>query len=469
MKKLQTVRSWVHRKKPFSRPFFYIHLCLVGTMLFAFGLCLWLFLDISANHRKFQGLLSRSPLNPSALESLQSLYQHELWLDLLLALLVVVFAMMILVFVSFYLQTVRKFKDVQSMDTYIIQSITRGVLTVDEKGRVTSCNQAMREILEIETDDSFGRPVEALLPPSDPILRMLLNAVESNNRQEEEEEISYTRADGESVSLRVTILTLRDEEGRSIGNIVLVKDLSPLRLLEERVRRHERLAALGSLTRRIIHEIRNPLSAMDLNLQLLQEHLEGAVKGKPDEKVSHYFSIVFSELSRLNAILEDTHLSVDPVRPEKSPLDLHQLVRDVAMGIDAEVRHAGHVIEVDLGDFPACILGDRNLLVQVFVNLFKNALEAMSEKPGALRVSSRQEKNDQVVIQIEDNGRGIDWQDLNRIFDPYFTTKKKGTGLGLSIVHNIMTQHGGDIQVGSWLGEGTLFDLSFPLHRQDTC
>lgn len=441
----------------------WINLSLAAITLFALGLCLWLFLDILASQKQFQLILLQHSHDGTILEKLNSIHQQEIWLDLLLLLPILVLGVMLFGFVTFYFKTTQQLREVQSIDNYILQSITRGVLTIDRQNRVTSCNRAMQEILGICRETCYLQPVESLLASDDPILEMLHQTGVREKNQEDEQELTYTRFDGATLPLRVTISALQDEKNRLIGSIILIKDLTPIRSLEERIRRQQRFAALGHLTRRIIHEIRNPLSAMDMNLQLLREHMEEDLESGLDDKIQRYFNIVFSELHRLDDILQSTHLSVHPPSLDASKLNIQKVLQEVMMKMQAELQLAGHQLVIKLMDEPVYIVGDKNLLIQVFINLFKNSMDAMRGKKGRIRVSCQINNKNQVLIKIEDSGRGIDWQNFPRIFDPYYTTKAKGTGLGLSIVHNIITEHRGDIHVSSWVGEGTVFELYFPL------
>lgn len=453
----------LNQKKRLTAQALWVHLALIGVTLFALGICLWLFLDISASQKQFRLILLQNLQNDSVLQNINSIYEQEIWLDLLLLLPILILGLMVLGFVSFYFRATRRLREVRSIDNYILQSITRGVLTTDRNNRITSCNLAMQDILGTCREECHQEEIENVLSANDPILKMLRSTSAGESRQEEEQEITYARTDGKTMPLRVTISALHDEENNAIGNIILVKDLSPIRSLEEKVRRQERFAALGHLTRRIIHEIRNPLSAMDMNLQLLQEYLEEKLKVQLDDRIRRYLNIVFSELRRLDAILQNTQLSVHPPPIERFKLDLHQVVQEVAMKMKVEVESAGHELLTRLLDRPVYIYGDKNLLIQVFINLLKNSIEAMKDIAGRIRISSHTNNKNQIIIKIEDNGRGVEWQNLRRIFDPYFTTKAKGTGLGLSIVHNIVSRHGGEINVASWVGEGTVFELSFPI------
>lgn len=452
-----------HLTNRFAARSLWVNLGLIAITLIAIGLCSWLFMDIRANQKQLQMMLLQYPHDMTVLEGIQAIHEHEIWLDLLLIIPILILCAILLGFVSFYFRAVGKLKEVRSIDNYILQSITRGVLTINQGQLITSCNRAMQDILGLDRDGCRLRPIDTVLKSDNPILQMFLEAGRLADSQEMEQEIAYIRPDGKTLPLRVTISDLHDDKGRSLGSIILVKDLAPIRSLEEKIRRQERFTALGHLTRRIIHEIRNPLSAMDMNLQLLHEYLEDHYRPGPDEKVRRYFNIAFSELRRLDAILQNTRMSVDPPVMETSRIDLHQVIQEVVMKMQAQIELAGHRLILSQENKPAYIMGDRNLLIQVFFNLIKNSLEAMSDKKGRLQLSTSVNNRKQIVIKVEDNGRGIDWQNLPRIFDPYFTTKAKGAGLGLSIVHNIVTQHGGDINVGSWVGEGTIFELYFPL------
>jgi signal transduction histidine kinase len=260
--------------------------------------------------------------------------------------------------------------------------------------------------------------------------------------------------------LRVTTFALKNEVGKRVGGILLVKDMSEIRKMAERTQRASRLAALGELTQRLVHEIRNPLSAMDINLQLLQERLEAS---GGDAEIRRYIGIISTETRRLNEALRNAQVFSKPESPELETVDLHQIIRQVLFLMEQEAASKKTKIDENLQAEESLILADEDQMKQVFINLLKNSLEAMAEG-GKLEVLSRNDGGGKIIgVELVDTGSGIPMAKLQRVFDPYFTTKKKGTGLGLVIVHNIITQHGGSIDVSSWMGEGTIFSVSLPL------
>jgi two-component system sensor histidine kinase HydH len=152
-----------------------------------------------------------------------------------------------------------------------------------------------------------------------------------------------------------------------------------------------------------------------------------------------------------------------PESPDLDIVDLHQIIDQVLFLIKEEAFRKAIEIVDNLKAEDSMVKADPDQMKQVFLNLFKNSIEAMSEG-GKLEVLSRNDGQGKIIgVELVDTGGGIPMANLQRVFDPYFTTKKKGTGLGLSIVHNIITQHGGSIDVTSWLGEGTIFSIILPL------
>jgi signal transduction histidine kinase len=189
---------------------------------------------------------------------------------------------------------------------------------------------------------------------------------------------------------------------------------------------------------------------MDINIQLLQER-RGA--SSEDPEIGRYLEIVSTETRRLNEVLRNAQLFSKPEPPDLESVDLHQIIRQVLFLIKEEAGCKEIELVDNLQAEESWVQADTDQMKQVFINLLKNSIEAMTEG-GKLEVLSRNDSTGTIV--------GVELV-LHRVFDPYFTTKKKGTGLGLSIVHNILTQHGGSIDVSSWLGEGTIFRIILPL------
>jgi signal transduction histidine kinase len=162
-------------------------------------------------------------------------------------------------------------------------------------------------------------------------------------------------------------------------------------------------------------------------------------------------------------VLRNATLFSKPQPPDLETVDLHQVIRQVLFLIKEEAIRKGVEIAENLQAEESFVQADEDQMKQVFINLFNNSIEAM-EKGGRLEVLSRNDGEGKIIgVELVDTGGGIPMANLHRVFDPYFTTKQKGTGLGLSIVHTIISQHGGSIDVSSWLGEGTIFSIILPV------
>jgi PAS domain S-box-containing protein len=341
----------------------------------------------------------------------------------------------------------------------ILDSIDRGIVTVDLQGKITSCNRALEEILEVEANTIVGCSLEEAFRREDPFYQFLQESIQEEPLLQDRD-LAYTSKKGRIKPLRVTTFPLRKKTGERVGGILLVKDMTEIRKLEERVQRASRLAALGQLTQRLVHEIRNPLSAMDINLQLLEERLGSRSE---DPEIGRYLEIISTETRRLNEVLRNAQVFSKPESPDLETIDLHRIIDQVLFLIKAEAFRKKIEISESLQAKHSMVKADPDQMKQVFLNLFKNSIEAMSEG-GKFEVLSRNDGQGKIIgVELVDTGSGIPMANLQDVFDPYFTTKKKGTGLGLSVVHNIISQHGGTIDVTSWLGEGTIFSIILPL------
>jgi len=253
-----------------------------------------------------------------------------------------------------------------------------------------------------------------------------------------------------------------DDHARERLVFAIGVDVTERRALERRAANAEALSTMGTLALGLAHEIRNPLNAAVLQMHLLGKQVDrevqsDAARGSMRDRVS----IVVGEIKRLGRLLTEflelarpRGLAREPVAIGDvldSVIDLHQAEAS-ARGIGAE--------RIDEGPAIPPVLGDREKLRQVFVNLFVNALDA-TESGGSVRIFTRV-RGDRVVVEVRDDGKGIAEADLGRLFDPFFTTKPGGTGLGLSIVRKILEQHGGTVVLRSSVGSGTTVEVELP-------
>jgi len=221
-----------------------------------------------------------------------------------------------------------------------------------------------------------------------------------------------------------------------------------------------RLAALGQFAAAIAHDIRTPLTSISLNVQILRRRPELAA----DEDIREHLDIALEELGRLDRSVAEILDFAKPVRLATESVDVGELIETAASTLSPVLGEKQIALETpNNGDSKLVVNGDPQRLRQVLVNLVGNAAEA--SKPGTqvvLRASADDVASGQVLIEIEDHGRGIGADDLPRIFDPFFTTRPDGTGLGLAICHKVVRAHGGDIRVRSTVGEGSTFTIVLP-------
>ena len=225
---------------------------------------------------------------------------------------------------------------------------------------------------------------------------------------------------------------------------------------QEALMRAEKLATVGRMAAQITHEIRNPLSSIGLNAELLAEELPDGAAG---DEARRLCAAISAEVDRLAEITEEYLRYARLPKPSLEREDLSALVRDLVAFVGPELEASGVAIELDLpDDLPAEI--DENQLRQALLNLVRNAMEAMPDG-GTLRIAGRVTESG-VELEIRDTGVGMGDQDLAHIFDPFFTTKRGGTGLGLSLTHQIVSQHNGTIRCESAPSRGTTFTVQLP-------
>ena len=220
----------------------------------------------------------------------------------------------------------------------------------------------------------------------------------------------------------------------------------------------ERMATIGRMTSQITHEIRNPLSSIALNIELLQEELQTGDQSS-SEAVGTVQNIT-REIDQLTDITEEYLQFARLPEPDKCAEDLNELIRQLLQFHSHELRHAGVDVTLDLDESLPTVEIDEGQLRQAILNLVRNAREAMVEG-GTLTVATRQSSGS-ILVEIHDEGVGIPPEVRERVFDPFFTTKSQGTGLGLPATRQIIAQHGGEIEVTSATGKGTTFTVVLP-------
>lgn len=334
----------------------------------------------------------------------------------------------------------------------ILSSIKSGVITLDLKMNITTANLAAAQIL--------GVPNVPLGPARDCLDGVLLQIAReglARGRTYGSMEVVLEQ-NGDRRVLDVSTSLLR-ESNETIGVVVTFKDLTEIKTLEAQILRQERLAALGQLSAGVAHEIRNPLGIIKGSAELLQKRFAHL----PEEEGLTEF--IIDEVKRLSKVVTNFLEFARPKDPLLQQTDINAVLGYTVDMIEKQSNADRFQFVRDLTPDALTVNADREQFQQVFINLILNGMDAMPEG-GTIAVRSRLSSSEGApVVEIEDHGTGIPKADLEKVFNPFYTTKENGTGLGLSIVHNIIQSHGARLKVNSVEGRGTVFRIVFPTTR----
>lgn len=332
----------------------------------------------------------------------------------------------------------------RNLHEYILQSLTSGVITLDLQGRIISVNKTGLEILGISSEDKvYGKYL------SDYMSGLHVEELVAKRR----EQMLYTTPDGGKLTLGFSSSDLKDTKGSTQGYIIIFQDLTDVKVLEDRLRTSEKMALLGQLAAGLAHELRNPLSAISGAVEILSADV------KPTEENLRLSRMASQEVERLNLLVEDFLILTMPIQKLTTSVDLGLIVADTVESFSKTIRRRNIEImnRVETGIY---VQGDSYKLKQALWNLLLNSVDAMPAG-GVIIIKSRLEGGS-VVIEISDEGKGIDERLISRIFDPFFTTKEVGTGLGLAIVQKVIEGYNGKINVVSSQGQGATFVITLP-------
>jgi len=353
----------------------------------------------------------------------------------------------------------------------ILENVEEAVVAIDRAGRITFFNPSAQAFTGVSERQSLGRHFEELFAGQEPILYPIRTAVRDGRSISDHENIVLHRPNAPSLPVSVSVSPIFTDRGEHEGAVLILRDLSRVRELEDTVKQTDRLSMLGTLAAGLAHEIKNPLGGIKGAAQLLAMEL-GA-----DSPLKEYTAVMIREVERVNSIIEELMDLARPRLPQPGAVDLAQVLGDIVLF--QKEAHRGREIEFVLNLDPSIppLGGDENLLTRLFLNLIKNAAEAIEQKGKVeivTKVASEYHLNKPggrpvpfIVIEIRDTGRGIPVADLDKIFTPFYTTKNRGSGLGLATCQKIVSEHGGLLKMESTPGEGTTCTVSLPFIRGD--
>ncbi|MBD3163314.1 MAG: PAS domain S-box protein [Candidatus Eisenbacteria bacterium] len=339
----------------------------------------------------------------------------------------------------------------------LVEHAPDAVLRLDRDGKILSWNQGAVVALGFAAGEMIGRAYDALLPPGTTIAARLVEALAGGSAVHDLR-TQRRRKDGRLIEVSLSRMPIPVERGG--GGVEILRDITHHREIERELIETEKMAAVGKIASKVVHEIRNPLGSINLNVDMLLDHI-----GSEDEadraEARDILQTIKRETRRLSQIAEEYLQFSRMPQPSGKEEDLNAVLLDLADFLRPELRRNGIRLVLNLDDRRPRVACDSRLLRQVVLNLIRNAMEAVPARSGQVMVVTAARENGG-EIEVDDNGAGIAPEILPRIFEPFFTTKQDGTGLGLAVVRQILEEHGGTIDCKSRSGKGTTFRIWIP-------
>ena len=357
-------------------------------------------------------------------------------------------------------ETTKTLANLRVLNQRIVESIRSGLITTDLDGNIYTFNRTAAEITGFQASEMRGKSIFPLFGNIKLPIADSLDATDTGEQQPRFETDVIT-PEGFAVRVGYGISPLYSERGETTGLIITFQDLTEIRLMEENVRRKDRLAAVGRVAAGLAHEIRNPLGAMRGAIQVLQSNTP------PESSNATLMTIVLRESDRLNKIITNFLTYARPRVASFSETDLQEAIKDTftLLKHSPDVKE-NHTLKIDLPDYPVLVSADVTQLKQIFWNLARNAIQAMG-KGGTLTVKLEELNNERIRILFNDTGCGMSASQVENLFEPFSTSTTGGTGLGLSIVYQIVRDHNGTINVRSRENQGTTITVELPTETKN--
>jgi PAS domain S-box-containing protein len=358
-------------------------------------------------------------------------------------------------------QKANEYERLKDFNENIVESISVGVLAVDLEDRIESWNSQMEVMYAMPRSQVLSERLSEVFPAEfmEDFYRVRQNPGIHNLYKFR----LQTRA-GDTRIANVAIAPLVTRKFNVIGRLIIVDDITERIELESQLSQAEKLSSIGLLAAGVAHEVNTPLAVISSYAQMLSKQINGDAKlGPLLEKITRQ---TFRASEIVNNLLNFSRTSAT----EFSAIDLNKIITETLTLLEHQLKTSRVKVETELYPGLPLIHGNAGKLQQVFLNLFLNAKDAMAARGGTLRISTA--NGDNVQVNISDSGAGIEPEHINKIYDPFFTTKNvpregqsRGTGLGLSVTYGIIQEHAGKIRVDSQPGQGTTFHLEFPMRK----
>lgn len=332
--------------------------------------------------------------------------------------------------------------------SHILESIPYGVITTDKEGKIVTFNRGAEKLTLYNRHEVIGKKIIELPFKREKEEFINLKTLLNGNKFDDVESYILDK-NGKHYDVKIYSALFYDDENNVIGSIMIIRDVSKVKKMEEDLKRAEYMASLGRLTAGVAHEIKNPLSIIQAAAEAIKIEL-----GNKKTFISELTDDILETSERMNELLSEfLKLSKGNIDNTKEIVDITELLDDLLALVNKQFEKFGITVHKQYLATSTKLEANKNQLNQLFLNILLNSIEALTDG-GEIRIQLRNEVN-QLQIDFIDTGNGIEEEDLNLIFEPFYTTKKTGTGLGLSIAYEIVNQHNGTIEVQSSLGKGT--------------
>jgi signal transduction histidine kinase len=338
----------------------------------------------------------------------------------------------------------------------MLTNLQDGILLFTGEGRAVLVSEAARRFLQVDRDHLLGLHAREIFGRSTVLARTLREAFDAGVTLVQEEVRTET---GRRIQASLDFI-FDDEKRQGLGALVTLHDLESVEEIESELELSRRMAAIGRLTSGVGHEVKNPINAIVVHLELLKNKL-----GDSNAPAARHLEVIDVEIRRLDRVVQTLVDFSRPVDLQLHEQDLRQVVGDVLALATEELSTRNVTLESSLPSNPVVANVDADLLKQAVINVVQNGAQAMPDG-GRLRVALEEEKRN-AILRIADEGTGISEEIRDKIFDLYFTTKAEGSGIGLAMTYRILQLHHGSVEVQSDLGRGTEFVLRIPLAALD--
>jgi PAS domain S-box-containing protein len=359
-----------------------------------------------------------------------------------------------------------RYRHLQQLES-IVNDSADVIFSLDTANRFRSWNQAAERVFGWRAEEILGKPFTLIVPPE------LVQAGEMGRIDHEiDDEGHYNletvrlAKDGRRVPVEVSVSLLRDPQGQPIGRSAILRDITERKRLEEEKLRAERLAVIGAMSARLAHEIRNPLSSITLNIDLVHDEVDTLSRDNTTSanEARSLLQSINSEVRRIQRVTEDYLQFARMPKPRRELVSLNEVLAQGLAFMESLFSATQVKVRTDFNEALPSIEADEGQLWQAILNLVRNALEAMPHG-GTLEVSTAR-RGSSAILTVRDTGKGMSEQERQELFKPFFSTKPSGTGLGLPLTQQIIAEHGGSIRCESTPRKGTTFVIELPLPEE---